>query len=181
MAIPLGEFQRLMTGTFGNTLIAEAVADTLTEPSRGLDVNCFSLGYNGSNWDRWRNNLEFILLALAERTATTITANFSSHNGRGLSLYLRITARTVGAAPLINVRVRMVDPVSGAANAIAETGNFEPTLGSHTFQIYPGLPDVTGKGDARANEVLPRTFHVEVRFVADVTSLTYSLGGCIHV
>jgi len=185
MTIPLGELQRLLTGTFGNTLFADSISDALSAPSRGLDVNAFLLAFDNTTWYRWRNTLNFTLLASATRTASTVTSGVQTYNAKFLILKLDITARTVGASPLINIRINYYDSGSGNYDLFLQTPDFDPTIGEHFVVVGPGVGAVVTGSYRNAQGIfpvpLPALFSVIVFLVSDVTDLTYSLAGVLGV
>jgi hypothetical protein len=137
-------------------------------------------GYNGSGtaaWDRWANNQDLTLLASAARTATTNTADQTNVNGRGLAIYLAITAAsgTGGLTPVIQGK----DPVSGNYFTLATMGSAVTTTGNKSYMFYPGAASA-GSLQNGVQQVLPRTWRVQVT-AGDGTSYTYSLGCSVIV
>jgi len=170
-------------GTAFDRLRVVYPTDDFASPTGTLSNYAFPSLYNGASWDRQRNNTEFTLLASATRTTTTATGVQTNYNARGVMLFLNISARTGGASPLIDVRLRTRDPVSVGKVPMVSTGNFDPVTRLHIMIITPGAQAValgTLGGDVKlvAGLGLPRQWDVLVAFVQDVTSLTYSLGGC---
>ena len=80
----------------------------------------------------------------------------------------------------------MIDPISGAAQAIGFGQNFDPTIQAHVAIFYPGSQAAAiGSYSARTQGVigspLPRTWNAQEEFIADVTNLTYSLSAAYVV
>jgi len=155
-------------------------ADGLAVPGRGTNVLAVLELFNGATFDRFRNNEEVTLLASAQRGVSVTSPDQTNHNAKGLLFYLDISARTVGASPLISLDLRTIDPVSGNVRSIVTSANFDPTVAVHWGMIYPGSDAVlvgTIGGELRihARSPLPRTWNLRIVHEADVTNLTYSL------
>lgn len=157
---------------------AAALADGAANPTTPL-VGGAQLGLNaGGTWDRWRANLEGTLLASAARTALAQAPVQTNYNGRGVLLFLNVTAAS-GTGGL-SVRLQAVDPLSGTA-ALANGG---PTLvtatGLYAYEFYPGGLSAAPSTSAgfvvqRVSCALPRSWSAVVN-VGDASSYTYSLG-----
>jgi len=160
--------------------VSKSEVDNRGIGSLGLYVQSMGHLFNESGWDRKRGNVELTILASATRTGTTNSADFTNYNHRGVIVFMRITARTVGATPQVNLLIQAKDPVSGHYQTIAQKINFDPTIGNHLVVCYPGADDVQGL--LNSNDLpLPRTWRVRVEFVQEITDLTYSVGGMIVV
>jgi hypothetical protein len=137
-------------------------------------------GYNGTGtaaWDRWANNQDLTLLASAARTATTNTADQTNANGKGVVVYLAITAAS-GTGGL-QVSIQGKDPVSGNYFLLATLGAAVTTTGNKAYMFYPGAAS-GGSLQAGAQMVLPRTWRVQIVH-GDGTSYTYSVGCSVVV
>lgn len=129
--------------------------------------------FNGSTWDRVRNNMQGTLLASAARTATTNTSNQTNYNAKGIMLFLNITVAsgTGGVKP----RIFPIDPVSGVSgNQLNADPAFITANGLYVFELYPGVSSGGGLQQVQSG-VLPRNFLVSIVH-GDSTSYTYSLG-----
>lgn len=121
-----------------------------------------------------RDNPERILLASATRTATVTGADELNPAGRGLRLFLDITA-AAGTTKTLDVKVQWKDPISGAYLDLPGAAFAQQTAAATLMlTIYPGISE-TGNRDV--SDVLPRVW----RFVATLggtggPSFTYSLG-----
>jgi hypothetical protein len=137
---------------------------TVTAPSA-----VFNIRYNGASWDRERNNLEGTLLASAARTTTTNSADQTNHNGRGVLVFVNVTAVT--SSPSVTVAIQEKDPISGTYTAILTSAAI--TGPGHTvLAVYPG---VTVAANVAASHPLPRTWRVAVTH-GNADSITYSVG-----
>lgn len=136
------------------------------------------LGYNGSTWDRWRNNTQGTLLASAERTAAVQSANVTNYNANAAILFLDVTAAS-GTGGL-SIYFDAKDSVTGkyfrlnaAPSAIIATGSF-------AFMLAPG---VSGKGadvSQITGGVISPVWRVRVN-VGDASAYTYSIGYALIV
>ena len=145
----------------------------------GTGVTVGNFLYNpATGWDRERGNTEGTLLAIAARTASALTANQTNHNGRGVVLNLKVTAKA--AATTLTINLFAIDPVTGTPNQqIASSAAFAAGVGAeYLFVVYPGV--VAADTPAAANVtpkslVVPRTWAIQV-IPSDANSVTYSVG-----
>lgn len=131
--------------------------------------------YNGTNFDRQRNNTEGTALASAARTATTYSADITNHNASGIVLIVNVTA--YGGAGSITLAIEVKDPVSGGYPSLILTGAIT-AVGTYKYVIYPGIAapvSMTTGLNGTAGYPLPRTFRIRSTH-ADATSHTYSVG-----
>lgn len=137
--------------------------------SLGLSVNSASLVYNGTTWDRRRNNTEGTLLASAARTASGNSADLTVHNSSKLAVYLDVTAAS-GTSPTLDVTVKAKDPVSGKYFTI---GTFAQKTGVASEAIFIG-----GGADV---EFAVRTYRIEYVIAGTSPSFTFSVGASMSV
>ncbi|QQE80937.1 hypothetical protein [Alicyclobacillus sp. SO9] len=131
--------------------------------------------YNGSTWDRVRNNTQGTLLASAARTSTTNSANVTNYNSRGVIVDLSVTnASGTGG---LSVYVIGVD-ANGITYQISDSPTAVTASGVYAYEIYPGstgsVPGGTQDLVKRTAGSIPRTFYVRVSH-GDASSYTYSL------
>ena len=134
----------------------------------------FSHRYNGTTWDRERNNngvTNGTILASAERTASTTSADQVNYDWRGARLYLNVS--TMSGTPTLDVAVQTKDPVSGtyfnlSGGTLPQIG----TTGTDELTIYPGIAETGGE---TVSDVLPRTWRINTTQGAG-GSITYSIG-----
>jgi hypothetical protein len=137
------------------------------------------MGFNGSSWDRWRNNTEGTLLASAARTATTASPQQINHNARGIHVVLNVTA--VSGTGGLKIRILAYDPVQGT-DYYLHLGSTITTTGRYVIELYPGS-SAAGISTAtsifavheRVAATLPKKFFVSISH-GDASSYTYSLG-----
>jgi len=160
--------------------VATTMADGLSNsPTLPREINNLTLYwvvyptlFNGTTWDRRRGNVEVTVLASAARTSTISSADQTNHNGRGVRVYVNVTA--VAATPSIVVTVEGKDPVSGVYTEILASAAITGT-GMTVLAVYPGCAAVA---NAVANVALPRTWRVTATH-ADTDSITYSVGASV--
>lgn len=132
--------------------------------------------YNGTSWDRVRNNTQGTLFASAARTATVSSPTQTNYNARGVQVIVNVTAVS-GTGGLI-VSIRGIDPISGSYYRLNVDPATITATGLYVYELYPGsttamsgaLPNVT----QRSSGVLPRTWYGSV-FANDSSSYTYSV------
>jgi len=165
----------ILYGYDGNPLAFSLPAD-VAATARGLQINAQNQKYNGATWDLERNNDVSILLALAARTSTTVTATQTNFNNSGGVFTLRISVNP-GGAETLTIQVAPVDQLSG--NGGFNFASFvlpAATNGVFTFQIHPGVSDALGTpiSNGKLAACLPYQYVVTVAHSAG-GSWTYSL------
>jgi len=115
--------------------------------------------FNGTNFDRPRNNNEVTLLASASRTASTNSADFTLFNGKGLTIFWDISV--VPGTDTVSASLQIKDPVSGTYRGILSFGA-KDAVAFFLGQVYPGVTDVDTLLDAENDVLVSRTFRVRV-------------------
>ena len=128
--------------------------------------------YNGSTYDRQRNNVEATLLASAARTATTSSADQTNYNAKGIIVVFDVTS--VPGTDTVQLKVQAKDPASGKYIDMV-TGTAESAAGTYVYAVYPGIGDKNTILDNYEELPLSRTWRVQVVHSA-ATSFTYSVG-----
>jgi hypothetical protein len=115
---------------------------------------------NGASLDAMRGNTEGTLLASAARTAETVSANQTNHNGRVVTIYLNIAAVGTGSLTL------SLDAVEAAGNttSLGSQANIS-VIGTHVVRV----------ADYAFRQFRGRVVH------SDASSWTYSLTYAIGV
>lgn len=134
----------------------------------GLGVIPFPHNFNGTTWDRQRNNTGETVLASAARTTAFDGPDMVNYNARGLHLVIDITTFTAGS---ITITIQGKDPVSGKYYNILTSAALA-AVATTVLRVYP---NATIAANLSINDVLPRVWRVTVA-VADATSFTYSIG-----
>lgn len=123
-------------------------------------------------------NTEATLLASAVRSTTANSPDQTNNNGRGVTLYVNVTAYTLGS---LTPRIQFKDPVSGTYGDVWIADTAISTADLYIYEIYPG---VGGDVEARMREfnsmVLPRTWRVQV-VPSSGDNITYSVAAAVHV
>lgn len=157
-------------GSVGGATAADAVvnADVPGLPSRAL-----AMGFNGTTWDRQRNNMDGTALASAARTGTANSSDLVNYNARGVQIMLNVTSAGTGS---IQANVQGKDPVSAGYYKLAADPTAVTTAALFVYEFYPGASTAGAGGvTARVAASLPRTFRVIVTH-GNANSITYSVG-----
>ncbi len=125
--------------------------------------------FNGTTWDRERNNIVGTALASAARTDATTSSDIVNYNARGVRIFFNATSIT--ASPSVTLTVQEKDPVSGNYLTLLVGAALATATQAPTLIIYPG---VTVAANVSVSQPLPRTWRVSMS-VADADSMTYSV------
>lgn len=117
---------------------------------------------------------DVVLLPAAARTATTSSEVQTNEYGRGVVLFLDVSA--AGATGALHVRLLFVDPVSGGVTYMNGSTPNVTLVGRYVYSFYPGVSGSLGA--SMANLVLPRSWQAVVQH-DDAASYTYSLSACV--
>lgn len=126
----------------------------------GLDTNAINYGFNGTTYDRVRNNVDSaasILTLTAQAPGTVNSSDQTNFNGRGVKLGINVTADSAGTA-LVVVTIQGKDTVSGQYYTILSSASIA-AVGFSTLTVYPAI---TATANVAASDVLPRTWRVSV-------------------
>lgn len=147
----VGNAQATVVGHSGNTILH----------------NIAGFAFNGTTWDRQRNNLGLTALSSASRT-TTQTVAVTNYNHVAGRFYLNVTSAGTGS---ITLSIEEIDPVSGATRVIL-AGVAVTANGLNVYEVGPGLVAVANQA---ANAFLPRSFNIVVT-ANNVNAVSYSVG-----
>jgi hypothetical protein len=163
-------FGQTITGSDGDT---NSIAQPFISSTASRKLAVAGFLFNGTLWDRERNNEEVTLLASAARTAQTDSTDQVNYNARGVMIILDITvdAASVGLTPSI----LMKDPVSGKDVTIWTAAAAATAVGTDIYLIYPGVLAADFNGTEAVSIALPRTWVLRIA-VADADEATYSVG-----
>lgn len=137
-----------------------------------LSTNAHNLKFNGTTFDRERNNTDITVLASAARVASVNSADIVNYNAKGLHLVIDVTA--IAATPSITVTIQGRDALSGQYYTILTSAAIV-AVGTTVLRVYPAL---VAAANLIANDILPRTWRVSVT-AADADSITYSVGASL--
>jgi len=145
--------------------------------ARPLIAAILKYGFNGSTWDRWRNNTEVTVLPSATRTASGVSSDQTNHNAKGGIVHLRVTAvsGTFAAGEGLSIRVDAKDPVSGTYHRITEFIGPYTSPGHWILVCYAGATDVAGSFEGRNDVPIPRTWRVRYEITGTTPSFTFSV------
>jgi len=132
--------------------------------------------YNGATYDIQRNNIQGTLLASAARTATTMSANQTNYNARGLHVTLDISVAS-GTGGL-QIRAQGIDIASGNFYSLNGAPTAIVATGTYDYEFYPGVSGVVAGSNnvnGRSSTSLPRIWRLTVTH-GDASSYTYSVG-----
>jgi hypothetical protein len=137
-----------------------ALADAFANPTVGHSATDNFL-YNGTTWDRARNNVSSQQVeGSAARTTTANGTTNNNYNWRGAYVLINVTAVT-GTDPTLVVRLQYTANGSDyhdldATNAVTASIT---TTGQHLIRVYPGLTAAAPTGGvSSANAALPRLY-----------------------
>ncbi|MEQ7806159.1 hypothetical protein [Priestia aryabhattai] len=128
--------------------------------TRFMYTSAFQQAFNGSGWDRWRNNTEGLLLPSAWRTTPTTSATQINHNAKGVFLCLDITAIPNATETLI-LEVKSVINTNGSW-AYANYTIPANTIGKFYLLVYPGIGEKVINRVTQASSVIPRSWYASV-------------------
>jgi hypothetical protein len=162
-----------ITLSSGGGTIAAIAAPADGVAASALQVASCGMGFNGTTWDRVRNNQQGTLLASAARTATVSSSDQTNYNVRGVKVFIDVTAVT--GTPSITVAIEEKDSIGGDYKAILTSAAITGILTTPTIlTVYPG---VTVAANVALSEPLSRTWRVTVTH-ANADSITYSVSYC---
>jgi len=147
--------------------------DGLGSSQLGLITQGAARLFNGTSFDRARNNAEITALASAARSSTTTSADLTNHNARGLFLLFDVTAAPGGGETVtFNVQYKLGD---GYATAFTD-GTPRAVTGKFFYGMYPSALATTAY-HGQNNAVIPRTWRVNIGHSAG-GEWTYSVSAC---
>jgi len=146
-----------------------SVGDNTAAAVQGLFVNAEQFMYNGTGFDKVRNNTEVTLLASGARTTTQTSADITTFNAGAIQVILDMT--NVAAGPSVVVSIDGKDPASGKYYNLL-TGANVTTNSTNVYTVDPAIPAVA---NVTAQKRLPRTIRIVVT-ANNANSGTYSVG-----
>lgn len=160
------------SGTALAALADNADAVAVNANTAALSSSSRSNIFNGTAWDRQRNNTDITVLASAARTATNQSADQTNYNGRGLHLVINVTAAS--ATPSVVFTIQGKCALSSAYYTILASVAITGT-GTTVLRVFPGA---TAAANAAANDIIPRTWRIDATH-ADADSITYSVSASV--
>jgi hypothetical protein len=155
-------------------------SDAAATTFAALQVATYGGSYNGTTWDRVRNN---VTTNQFNGTNTTVGATNhtpqTNYNNAGAILTLNITAAS-GTTPTLDVKVQIADGAGtffdltdSAGNAVAFAQ--KTTTGSDTLKICPGIVEKLTTTGKQYNGQLPRSYRLVSTLGGTTPSFTYRL------
>lgn len=164
---------RVMIGQSGNgNTVNLSLSGDADAGATGLIVTPRQTLFNGSNWDRQRNNIDVTLLASASRTTTQTSADIVTYNLAGISVFLNMTIVGTGS---VTLTINGKDPASGVYYNILTGAAVVSNVGN-LYRVMPGIPAVANKD---VNAYLPRVIQIVVT-ANNANPATYSVGYTLH-
>lgn len=152
--------------------VATSLGDAIGTGNIFLYTGAMGSLFNGTAWDRQRNNVSSTLLASAARTVQTDTATQTNFDARGLTIWFNITVASGTGG--VQLQFKEVDPVSGTSFTMWQGAVFT-TTGLRVYKMYPAIVNTGSSATAISALQTQRTWFVRIA-VGDATSNTYSLG-----
>lgn len=126
------------------------------------------LAFNGTNFDRVRNNIAATVLASAAQTTTQTSADIITFNGRFIDVILDMTIVGTGS---VTITINGKDSASGKYYPLL-VGAAVVTNGTNVYRVGPGL---VAAANAVANFALTRVIQIVVT-ANNANPATYSTG-----
>lgn len=145
-------------------------ADGQSNTIASLGANTFPMAFNGTTWDRWRNNQDTaVALASLARTATTNGLDLVNYNSNGIIVFINVTIASGTGGLQVQVQAR--DSVLNSYSGLNSLPTAVTTVSFNTYVFYPGI---NSGGTAAYSTRVPKHFRIRVVHV-DGTSYTYSV------
>ena len=119
----------------------------------GLNAEAYTRLFDGTQWNRKRNNEEITLLASAGRTAQTQSSDQVNYNHRGGILFVNVTVDPSTAS--ITPRIMSINPVSANTKVIWTAAAALNSTGEYVYVLYPGADDAMSYTETKRS-ILPR-------------------------
>jgi len=114
-------------------------------------------------------NVSGTALASAARTATLSSDDITNLGGKGLLVFLDVTAKD--SAPSITLKIEGKDALSGKYYTILESAAVT-TVSTSVYRVHPEL---TATANLIVKDIMPKTFRVTMTH-SNTDSITYSVG-----
>jgi len=154
-------------------------ADASSNSKNAVFTTGLNYGFNGSTWDRWRNNQRLTVLASAARTSTTTSSSQTSFNARSMIINMDVTAAPTVETLTLAVQMNMS---TSSTNIEMVVTSADADTGAHLIIIDPsgGADTLTDGGSAVQQQIrrdlpVPKSWRVVVTHSAS-GEFTYSVG-----
>ena len=115
------------------------------------------------------------------RANSALTTNLNgivlgNPNCKGLLLYVNVTTPVAGTTPTLQLRVNAIDPITGTAFPIWTPAALNPPVATteYVYAMYPAA--LAGSFTAFLNNILPRSWSVDLLVTGAGVSVPMSLG-----
>ncbi len=119
-------------------------------------------------------NVVGTLLSSAARTATVLGALLGNPMGKGIKIFINVTAVS-GTTPTLAIRLNGVDPVTGATYVVNTFANIVAT-GEYIYVVYPAALTAQGGITTALAGLLPNVWSIDSVIGGTTPSFTYTLG-----
>jgi len=156
----------------------DSTSDARPAVYTALFSNVYGYLFNGSSWDRWRNNTEVTVLPMGTRTTSGNSAEQINYNAKGVMVFLYVSAvsGSFAAGEGLRLRVETRDPASGIWRRLIDYIGPYTTTGLWNILIYPAATDTAGMIDSENDIPLPRRWRVGYTITGTNPSFTFSVG-----
>lgn len=163
----------LVTGSdgFSNAALAgvSAANDTISGARYFITA---ATDFNGTSWDRRRNNQDTAAMITAAGATTSQTgADQTNYNGKGLQVVLDMTVVGTGS---VTITIQGKDAASGKYYTLL-AGAAVVTNSTNLYTVYPGAPTTT---NVSASLPLPRVWRV-ITTANNANATTYTVGASV--
>ena len=175
---------KLSIDSAGNALVklsqitaAAVLADAIANPTVGIAAEA-QLLFNGSTWDRQRNNYNQLVDASAARTASVAGTTVTNYNAKALLIHFKVSAIT-GTTPTITPKLQW-SPDNGTTWLDVPGATFASlnAVGDYVMQVGP---EVIAAANAAVNFPLPRTLRMYYTIAGTSPSITCLCNFCFTV
>jgi len=127
--------------------------------TQSLTLRVYPFLFNGTGWDRARNNVYATAIASGTYNATQTSPALATYNARRLIVWCKITS--VPGTDTVDFQIQLREPVTGSVKTIASTGA-QSALATLLLAVGPGVgASPTGYTDAQDSPIGP-SFRIQV-------------------
>ena len=151
---------------------AAALADAFANPTVG-HIGADTFLFNGSTWDRNRNNSNQTVEASAARTASVAGATVTNFNNSGAVITINVTAVS-GTTPTLVGKLQF-SPDNGTTWFDYDSKTVTATIsaiGTYILKVYPGLTTEVANG--AVGLPVPRTLRMYYTIGGTTPSFTFA-------
>ncbi len=114
-----------------------------------------------------------IVFSSAARTTTTNSSDVSKITGKGVKLYLDITAAS-GSTPTLDLKVQAKDALSDKYfDIVGASFAQKVTTGQDDLVVYPGVAETANRS---VSDVMTKTWRIVATIGGGTPSFTFSIG-----